>query len=190
MAECGAEQEVEEPQEEDKLSGIEKTGTIKTFNPVAVDSPQSGIIPVKDIILKKKITFKVIYPDALQKKDWYLTLQVEEDSKTKKKFRIESFKTNQNHEWTSPSFIFDASKDEALVFNVKERKISFGFMSRVLKSGRFSGLAKYENGTYKFNDLPMFRSIIPDLKILIKIENICETTKLPVGTTITPKSSI
>ena len=49
-------------------------------------------------------------------------------------------------------------------------------MSRVLESGRISGLAKYKNGAYESDMLP-FRSIIPDLMFKLKVEDILETTK-------------
>ena len=49
-------------------------------------------------------------------------------------------------------------------------------MSRVLKSGWISGLAKFKNGAYKTDMLP-FRSIIPDLMVKFKVEDILEITK-------------
>ena len=159
----------------DELQDSTKNSSDQSGN----NSPQSGKIPSKDKIMKKKITFKIIHPLPLQKKDRFLTLQVKEGSETKQKFRIESFKTNQNHEWTSPPLIFDVGKNEALFLNVKEKLTSFGSMSRLMERGRILGLAKYKNGTYKWNNMTAFRSIIPGLKIEVEVEDIYETIKNP-----------
>ena len=175
--------------QEDKLSGNEKAdaknevqeSTKKLFDQSGKDPPQSGHIPSKDKIIKKKITFNVTHPSPLQKKDWYLTLQVKEGSDEKQKIRIKTEKTSQNHEWTSPPLVFDVGKDETIVFKVKEKNKGFGFISGVLEKCRFSGLAKRKNGAYESDMLP-FRSIIPDLKVKIKVEDILETiTKTDSG---------
>ena len=176
ISECGSQEAPNAPvNAKDEVQETTKNSSDQSGN----NSPQSGNIPSKDKIMKKKITFKIIHPFPLQKKDWYLSLQIKEGSETKEKFRIESFKTNQNHEWTSPPLIFDVGKDEALFLNFKEKLTSFGSMSRLMGRGRILGLAKYKNGTYKWNNLTAFRSIIPDLKIEVGVEDIYETIKNP-----------
>jgi|688.fasta_scaffold1388054_1 hypothetical protein len=51
-------------------------------------------------------------------------------------------------------------------------------MSRILKRGWFSGIVKYEKGTYKWNELTL-KSFVPDLKVEVEVEDIYETTKNP-----------
>jgi hypothetical protein len=47
-------------------------------------------------------------------------------------------------------------------------------MSRILKRGWFSGIVKYEKGTYKWNELTL-KSFVPDLKVEVEVEDILET---------------
>ena len=138
------------------------------------DSPQSGNIPSKDKIIKKKITFKVIHPSPLLQKDLYLTLQVQEGSVVKKKFKIKSLKTGKNQE--NPPLIFYMDKDDDIVLNVIKKKISFGWKSTVvLKNGKWS---KLKNGWY-IGVPELFSSIIPGLKIELIVEDILETIEKP-----------
>nr|CAH0101169.1 unnamed protein product [Daphnia galeata] len=117
MAEYGGQEAPNAPV--DAKNGVQES-TKNSSDQSGNNSPQSENIPSKDKIIKKKITFKIIHPSPLPKKDWYLTLKVK-GLEEKKKFRIESF-TNQNQEWTSPPLIFDVGKDDNFFLSVVEKK--------------------------------------------------------------------
>jgi hypothetical protein len=178
LAELGS----QEPGKEDKkISGYEKPDTKnevqespkKSLNQSDNDPPQSEHIPSKDKIIKKKITFKVIHPSPLPQKDWYLTLEVTEGSVKKEKIKIKSEKTSKNQELTWTPLTFYVGKDDAIVFNVVEKKKGFGSMSRVIKSGQWTP-DKLKSGKFT-STMPMFRLIIPDLKVEVEVEDILET---------------
>jgi hypothetical protein len=182
LAELGS----QEAQNEDKkISGNEKADAKnevqespkKSLNQSDKDPPQSGNIPSKDKIIKKKITFKVIHPSPLPQKDWYLTLEVTEGSVKKEKIKIKSEKTSKNQELTWTPLTFYVGKDDAIVFNVVEKKKGFGSMSRVIKSGQWTP-DKLKSGKFT-STMPMFRLIIPDLKVEVEVEDILETIEKP-----------
>jgi hypothetical protein len=183
LAELGS----QEPGKEDKkMSGYEmpdakneiQESPKKSLNQSDNDPPQSGNIPSKDKIIKKKITFKVIHPSPLPQKDWYLSLQVKEGSVEKKKIKIKSEKTSKNQELTWTPLIFYVGKDDAIVFNVMEKKVSFGSMSRVLESSKW-GPAKLKNNGKLTCAMKKYTSILPGLKVEFEVENILETIEKP-----------
>ena len=180
LAELGS----QEAQNEDKkISGYEKADAKNEVQ----ESPEKSLIQsdspqniksenIKDKIIKKKITLKVIHPTSLPHKDWYFSLQIKEGSVEKEQIKIKHKKTSKNQLTWTP-LIFYVGKDDAIVFNIMEKRVSFGSMSRVIASGQWTP-DNLKNRKFT-STMSVFRSVIPDLKVEIEAEDILETIEKP-----------
>jgi hypothetical protein len=180
LAELGS----QEAQNEDKkISGYEKADAKNEVQ----ESPEKSLIQsdspqniksenIKDKIIKKKITLKVIHPTSLPHKDWYFSLQIKEGSVEKEQIKIKHKKTSKNQLTWTP-LIFYVGKDDVIVFNIMEKRVSFGSMSRVIASGQWTP-DNLKNRKFT-STMSVFRSVIPDLKVEIEAEDILETIEKP-----------
>ena len=154
--------------------------TKKTLNQSDKDPTQSGNIPSKDKIIKKKVTFRVIYPSPLPQKDWYLSLQVKEGSVLKETIEIKTEKTSKKQKLTWTPLIFNVGKDDAVVFSVMKKITSSVSISEEIS---FANVEWYpdkfqKNGKFACQ-MKKLQSILPGLKVEYGVEDILETIEKP-----------